>query len=128
MTKKDTQALLNHLAQVVFDKKGTNILVLDTKKSSNLTDYVLIAEGGADRHVIAQADAIVEELEKEGVGLSYQQGINTGEWVVLDFSWLIVHLFTPGVRDKYNLEGLWPEADIVDVEISVFDPESSAAS
>ena len=120
MAEKNAQEVLNQLAQAVFDKKGMNILVLDIKYASNLTEYVVIAEGGADRHVTAQAEGVVSALKDLSVPLAYEQGMKGDEWVVLDFSWIVVHLFTPGIRDKYSLEKLWPEAEIVDVTIDVF--------
>ncbi len=128
MAEKNIQAVLDQLAQVLFDKKGTNILVLDIRTAATLTEYVVIAEGGADRHIIAQAESAVDTLENLGVPLAYQQGMKEGEWVVLDFSWLVVHLFTPGIRDKYSLEKLWPDSEIVDVSIDVFKQSPAALS
>lgn len=108
---------LNAISQAIFDKKGFNILVLDLRSISSLTEYVVIAEGHAYKHVQALSEAIIDQMKKMGLQLYYTEGMREGDWVVLDFSHIIVHLFQPGWRDKYQLEQLWRQADIVDVQI-----------
>jgi ribosome-associated protein len=118
--------LLNEIAQIIFDKKGMNILVLDVRKISSITDYVVIAEGAVDRHVVAIAKTIHEELKKKGeVPLSIE-GLQNGDWVVIDYVNVMVHLFMPGYRDKYQLEQLWKEGEIVDVNINVGSSDSAS--
>ena len=119
MKKADPISYLNAIAQTIYDKKGTNILALDVHEFSSLTDYVIIAEGNIDKHVTAIAYAIIEHLEKLGQTPSYVAGIKTGDWVVIDYLHIMVHLFMPGLRDKYQLEQLWREGQIVDLEIDV---------
>ncbi len=115
--------ILNCISQAIFDKKGVNILALDVRNCPTTADYVIIAEGLADKHVTALAEGVLHSLAQEfsrgSVECSFEQGMKTGDWVVLDFSWLVVHLFMPGIRDHYDLESLWREADIVDVVIKV---------
>lgn len=106
-------------AQAIFDKKGSNILVLDVKGISNLTDYVIIAEGNVDRHVIALARSVMDALREEGQKPFLVEGMETGDWVVIDYVDFMVHLFMPGLRDKYRLEELFREAKIVDIQIKV---------
>ena len=122
--KKDSLDLLNRIAQIIFDKKGINILALDVRGLSTITDYLLIAEGGVDRHVIAIAKTIEEELKKIGEKPAYAEGMQTGDWIVLDYYQVMVHLFIPGLRERYQLEQLWSEAKIVDLNIVVA-PENS---
>ncbi|HEX2583436.1 MAG TPA: ribosome silencing factor [Chlamydiales bacterium] len=117
--KKTELELLNVIAQVVYDKKGMNILALDVKGLSSIADFLLIAEGNVDRHVTAIARAIVEELHEKGDDPVHVEGLQTGDWVVLDYSGIMVHLFMPGYREKYSLEKLWSESKIVDLEIDV---------
>ncbi len=115
----DNQFLLNLIAQTIFDKKGLNILVLDVRKISSLADYVVIAEGNVDRHVIAIARAIEAALAERGIQPVCREGMQSGDWVVLDYFQIMVHIFMPGMREKYQLEQLWRDADIVDVSIDV---------
>jgi ribosome-associated protein len=119
MNKTDPLLHLHVIAQTIFDKKGSNILALDLRDISTLTDYVIIAEGNVDRHVTAIASAIIEQLQQLGQPPIYVEGIKTGDWVVIDYLHIMVHLFKPGLRDKYQLEQLWREGDIVDLQIDV---------
>jgi ribosome-associated protein len=119
MKKTDPLFYLNAIAQAIYDKKGVNILALDVHEFSSLTDYVIIAEGNMDKHVIAIADAVIAQLEKLGQTSLYTAGLQTGDWVVIDYLNIMVHLFMPGLRDKYQLEQLWREGHIVDLQIDV---------
>ena len=127
MTTPTPSFYLNAIAQAIFDKKGFNILALDVREISNLTDYVVIAEGNVDKHVSAIADAIIRHLQELGQRATYVAGLKDGDWVVIDYLNIMVHLFMPGLRDKYQLEQLWKEGHIVDLQIDV-SKSSSAAS
>jgi ribosome-associated protein len=117
--KKPPSEILNLIAQIIYDKKGINIFALDVREISSITDYVVIAEGNVDRHVCSIARAIIEGLREEGERSLHTEGLQTGDWVVLDFVGVMVHLFMPGLREKYSLEKLWEESKIVDLKIDV---------
>jgi ribosome-associated protein len=117
--KKTDFEVINLIAQVIYNKKGINILALDVLGLSNIADFLLIAEGNVDRHVTAIARSIVEELHAKGINPVHIEGLQTGDWVVLDYSGIMVHLFMPGYREKYSLEKLWSESKIIDLEIDV---------
>lgn len=108
---------LNRIAQVIYDKKGFNILVLDVHEICTMTDYFIIAEGTVDRHVRAISQAIVDDFAGQGIGPLHIEGQQEGEWVVIDYGELVIHLFIPDLREKYALEELWREGRIVDVKI-----------
>ena len=110
---------LNLIAQTLFDKKGFNILAIDVREISTLTDYYIIGEGNVDRHVVALAKSVIERLKKEGDLPAHVEGLDSGDWVVIDYVGVVVHLFKPGVREKYRLEELWHEGKVVDLEIEV---------
>ncbi len=111
--------MLETIAQAIFDKKGVNTLALDVRGISSLTDYVLIAEGMVDRHVIALAHEILHVLKEKGERPLNTEGLQHGDWVVLDFGGYIVHLFMPGLRDKYKLEELYRQGKIVNLQIKI---------
>ncbi|MBM3201587.1 MAG: ribosome silencing factor [Chlamydiae bacterium] len=111
--------IINKIAQVIYDKKGSNITALDVSGYSTICDCILIAEGNVDRHVIAIANAIQDELRAEGFRPHRVEGLSVGDWVVLDYSQIIIHLFMPGLRDIYQLEKLWSFATIYDLKIEV---------
>lgn len=117
---KDTPLeTLKAIAQIIYDKKGINILAVDVKGLSTITDYLLIAEGNVDRHVSAIAKAIVDELkEMGGPSPIYVEGMKVGDWVVLDYGEIMVHLFMPNLRERYSLEKLWGESRLVELDIN----------
>ncbi len=117
--KKDLMLVLNQIAQIVFDKKGINIMALDVQGVSTLTDYFIIGEGNVDKHVIALAKSVIETLKKEGESPIHVEGLNEGDWVVIDYMELVIHLFKPGIREKYRLEELWHEGKVIDLEFTL---------
>lgn len=117
--KNTALPILNSFAQAIFDKKGFNILALDVRKFSTMTDYYIIAEGNVDRHVRAIAKGIVEAGGKMKLSPLHVEGDKSADWVVVDFGDIVIHLFIPELREKYALEELWKEADIVDVSIDI---------
>lgn len=114
MTKKEIMKTLNAIAQAIYDKKGFNILSLDVKGISTLADYVIIAEGNIDRHLKALSHAIQDSLEERPI---YIEGEQSGDWIVVDYGEIVVHLLLPEYREKYSLEELWRKAKIVDLDI-----------
>lgn len=108
---------LNRIAQVIYDKKGFNILVLDVRDICTMTDFFVIAEGTVDRHVRALSHAIIDEFSQRGKEPIHVEGQQEGDWVVLDYADFVIHLFIPELREKYALEELWSEGQIVDVKI-----------
>lgn len=120
-------SVLNAVAQAIFDKKGFNILGLDLRGISTMTDYCIIAEGNIDRHVIALSSAIKDSLHQLKWQPVHIEGEKTGDWLVMDYGDFIVHLFTAEVREKYALEELWQEAKIINLSINVEKKEAAKA-
>lgn len=110
---------LHTAAQAIYDKKGVNILALDVRGVSSLTDYLLIAEGNVERHVTALANEIIKTLKELGEIPLYVEGIKTGDWAVIDYGHFIIHLFMPGLRELYDLDKLWGEGKLISLEIAV---------
>lgn len=115
----DILTTLNLAAQTIYDKKGSNILGLDLRQVSVLTDYVIIAEGNVHEHVRAIAKELLKNLEKAKISCYHQEGMQEGDWIVLDFLDFIIHIFTPQIRMKYSLEELWKEAEILKLKIDI---------
>ena len=110
---------LNVIAQAIYDKKGINILGLNVSDISTMSDYVVIAEGNIDRHVKALSRAIRHALEPLGLLPMHVDGEKLGDWVVMDYGETVIHLFTPNMRERYELEELWRQAAIIDFKIIV---------
>lgn len=111
--------LLDIFAQTIFDKKGFNILVLDISSISTMSEYCIIAEGNVERHVRSMYTALKKACETLHVTIYHVDGQQDGDWIVMDCGYIVVHLFTPELREKYALESLWNKAKIVDVNIDV---------
>lgn len=121
MTKHDKQRL-DALAQLIFDKKGCNILVLDVRGISTMTDYCVIAEGSVGRHVKSLCTAVKDQMKKDSSTIYNCEGEEDGNWIVLDCGDIFIHLLTQEMREKYALEELWKKGKIIDVTIDVSRP------
>ncbi len=124
MTKPPIETL-NTIAQVIYDRKGFNILALDVKGLSSITDFLLIAEGNVDRHISAIGQAVVDELKTRGEKPVHAEGLKSGDWAILDYGDVMVHLFSPGLRERYAIEKLWEESQLIDLNIDVSKHEAS---
>ncbi len=113
----ETEALLNLIAQAIFDKKGFNILALEINSVSDMGDCLIIAEGFVGRHLNAIAFNITDELKKKGISPFKTE--ESDSWVVLDYGQIMIHLFLPAIRERYQLEKLWSSARVVPLEIDL---------
>lgn len=104
-------ALAHQIANLAVDKKALDVLILDVRGKTSYADYVVIASGESDRQVGATAEAIRAELKgTEGLSPIGSEGFETGNWVLLDYGEVVVHLFLQEARAFYDLEGLWADA------------------
>lgn len=110
---------LNTVAQAIYDKKGFNILSLDLRDLPTLADFIIIAEGNIDRHLRAIASDIQNKLEEIGHTPVFVEGMRGGDWIVLDYGEIVVHLLLTEFRERYALEELWQQAEIVDLKIVI---------
>ena len=115
--QKEVADCLQAICQCIYDKKGMNILVLDVRDVSTLTDYFIIAEGNVERHVKGISSAIYDLLLETQNKPIHTEVETEGDWIVLDSNTVIIHLFTPELREKYMLEQVWKQGKIVDVPI-----------
>ncbi|RPH36520.1 MAG: ribosome silencing factor [Chloroflexi bacterium] len=109
----DPTELAHRIVEIVSDHKGSDVLMLKTGELTSLADYFVIATGRSDRQVTALAGVLVEELRAQGVRPLGVEGRSGARWVLLDFNDVIVHLFTPDERERYDLERLWSAAPAV---------------
>lgn len=92
------------------DRKASDLMVLDMRAVSSITDYFLICSAGSNRQVQAIADAIDEQLSKQGVSSLGVEGYKDARWILMDYGDVIVHVFSLETREFYDLEGLWSAA------------------
>lgn len=118
---KNTLSALQSAAQVIYDKKGFNIMAVDVHEFSTMTDYFLVAEGSVERHVASLASNLLDFLREKGVDPLHVEGQKTGDWVVLDYGDFVIHLMETEMREKYRLEEIWKQGKIVDLKIKITD-------
>lgn len=102
-----SRTVVKHVAQAASDHKAEDVVILDLRKLSGFTDFFVICTGRSDRHVLAIADAIEEEMTKKRIRLLSEEGYRLGHWVVLDYGDVVAHIFHPTEREHYRLERLW---------------------
>ena len=109
----DSNEQVHEIADIISDKKGSDITVLDIRPVSTIADFFVIATANSDR----QAQAIIEEIEKRMKALKILPLSIDGEpgtgWVLMDYGDVLVHIFDPGTRDYYQLEELWSKAPTI---------------
>lgn len=95
------------ILQILDNKKGYDIKVIDVQEKTILADKFIIVSGTSNTHVKALCDNIEEDLKKEGIAPKRIEGYSEGRWILMDYSEVIVHIFHPEERETYNLEDLW---------------------
>jgi ribosome-associated protein len=93
-----------------LEKKAKELVILNVKEISAFTDYFLIMSGTSDRQVRAIADAIQENLKLAGILPLGIEGEAVGQWILMDYDDVIIHIFLETIRSFYDLERLWSEA------------------
>ena len=96
--------------QAAYSKKAEDIVVLNVGEVSSLADHFVVCSGQSQRQTQAIADAVVDELRSEGWRPLGVEGHQRGDWILLDYGDLVVHVFTPEKRAFYDLERLWRAA------------------
>ena len=89
------------------DLKGEDIVVLDVRKLTDITDYMIVASGRSGRQVIALAENLVQRAKRSHAPPMGVEGLDVGEWVLVDLRDVVVHVMQPEIRDFYQLEKLW---------------------
>ncbi len=91
------------------DLKAKDIVVLDVKTATSVTDYMIIATGSSSRQVTALARNVHEVTKEQGMLALGIEGLDAGEWVLVDLGDVLVHVMQPQIREFYELEKLWGE-------------------
>lgn len=100
-------------ARAAEDKKARDVLVMEMREFTPVTDYFVLASGQTPIQVRAISDHVEEEASRRGVRLLHREGYDRGRWVLLDYGDVVVHLFCEEERKFYALERLWGDAPVV---------------
>lgn len=104
------QEKLDIICKAIADKKGVQIRILKVSDLTSIADYFVLSTMRNQRQAQAAAEEVEEKMEAAGERPLRHEGLREGDWVLLDFSDIIVHIFTDDERRRYELDHLWGEA------------------
>jgi len=107
--------MISIAVKALDEKKGKDIKVLHTADQTTLADYFVICSGTSNTQVRALADAVEEAMSKAGEEPHHIEGHRGGQWTLMDYSSVVIHIFTEEGREFYSLERLWSDAEAVDI-------------
>ncbi len=110
----EVDTLKQLIVDALDDLKAVNTVTLDVTGLTDVMDCLVIASGTSNRHVKSLADNVCLEAKKQGVRPLGVEGEDAGEWVLVDFGDVVVHVMLPAPRDFYDLERLWTRPDAAD--------------
>ena len=108
--------LLVTVSKAADDKRAEDIVVLDMKGISLITDYFLVCHGNSDKQVQAIAREMKEKAEEKGYTVKHLEGFDDAKWVLVDLGDVVAHVFHRDERGYYNLERLWGDAPLYPIE------------
>lgn len=111
----ESKQLMETVVKCMDSKKAIDIKALDISKITTMADYFVICQGGSSTQIKAIADEIEEKLSEQGVKPFGREGLNTAYWILMDYSDVIVHIFSGESRSFYSIENLWSDAENVDI-------------
>lgn len=103
------------IVKAMEDKKAGRIFVIDISEISTIGDYFVICDGNNSNQIQAIADNIDEEMNKCGISPRQIEGYNNANWILIDYSDIIVHIFDVESRDFYDLERIWRDGKKVEI-------------
>jgi len=118
MSTSDRFAKLATIVEAALERKADDVVGLDVREISSFADTFIIATGTSDRHVRSVADSIAAALKAHGEPPMGIEGYDEGRWVLVDCSDTIVHIFQSEIREHYDLERLWSDAPVLELEVA----------
>jgi len=103
----NSEQIQQSVLSALEDAKAQSIISIDVRTVTDITDYMIIASGTSSRHVKSVADRVASSLRDAGTKPLGREGENEGEWVLVDFGDVILHVMQPAIREHYQLEKLW---------------------
>lgn len=105
-----SEELKDLIVEHIKEKKGENIIVMDLRRVTSITDYYVICSGTVEQHIKAIKDNLIDKLSEKGIHYWHIEGELANTWVLIDYVDVVVHIFHPLARDYYKLEKLWADA------------------
>ncbi len=117
------QEKLNIICKAIADKKGVQIRILHVSELTSIADYFVLSTVRNQKQAQAAAEEVEDKMEVAGERPLRHEGLREGDWVLLDFGNIIVHIFTDEERRRYELDHLWGEAPVTEYH----EPETEAS-
>jgi ribosome-associated protein len=115
----ESSALAQRAAQLCAEYKANDVVLLDLRGVTDMTDFFIVASGTSDTHVRSIGQHVLEDMKhKDGAAAHHVEGLEQGRWVLLDYVDFVVHIFHPTLRNFYQLERLWSDAEPIAVDVS----------
>lgn len=114
---KSSEEILEFVIKTADDRQAEDIVALDVQGISILADYFVIMNGSSSRQNRAIMNALISDAEKNGIEIQKVEGRESTSWTLIDFNDVIVHIFSKEDREFYNLEKLWSDAALVNVDL-----------
>ena len=116
--EKNTDQLITHILQGIEEVKGKDIQILDLREIENtVCDYFIICNGTSNTQVNAIVNSIQKTVSKAIKDKPWHvEGSENGEWVLIDYVNVVVHVFQKHIREYYDIEGLWGDAKVTSIE------------
>ncbi len=109
MKNLDSKEFAQKVSEALQDRKAQDIVMIDVKGKTDVTDYYVVAGGRSMTQTRALIEHVEEEMEKLGYSPSRREGVREGRWALLDYGDVIVHIFNDETRLFYHLEALWDD-------------------
>ncbi|WP_151670593.1 ribosome silencing factor [Nitrincola schmidtii] len=102
-----TEQLIEKVQTILDDMKARDLVMIDVKGKSSVTDYMIIVSGTSRRHVLSMANEVLQKVKELGIKPMGSEGQEGGDWVLVDLGDIVVHVMMPDARSFYDLERLW---------------------
>ena len=123
----DNKKLINKITELILDKHGSEIKIINVSKLTSLTDYFIICSSDSNPKTKALINHIIDNLKNDfDLNPLNSEGIENLDWVLLDYINIVVNIFSPEKRNYYNIEKLWGDAEITIIKES-FDNEKKSS-
>jgi ribosome-associated protein len=113
---------LDVFLKAIQERKVVDLVILDVRKQTTIADVFIICSGKSSRQVVAIADNVQSELKDHGIKPLHVEGKTEGQWVLMDYGHVLIHIFFESARAFFDLEGLWHDARRISPEAATQEP------
>ena len=113
--KDQSKKISKNIGELILDKRGTDIKVLDVRELTSLTEFFIVCTSDSAPKTRAITNHIKDELKKINLNPWHIEGLEKMDWVLLDYVNIVINIFNPKTREYYNIERLWSDAKKIEI-------------